>query len=359
MRAFRTLTPCLLLALVVLAAGCGGDDGGQPENSTAEVASEPVAAPGTIVFRRLESPSGKVRLYTVRPDGSQLTAITEPPGRDGQDSHPDWSPDGRRIAFRRYSDPGGPNESNDLFVVRADGSGLQNLTGQGCKGGCLGNQEPAWSPDGSRIAFVRTTEPQSEGVRLPSTGVFVMNADGSSARRLTQRDERPGTEDHSPTWSPDGRTIAFIRLNNLAGTGKQNASALFTVPSAGGEPKLLHQMPGEWPGAGAPDWSPDGDRILFSTYCYFRECRQPSTGAQVFTIPRRGGQPQRLTNLPGNSYNPRWSPDGKKITFVRNDKVAPQGDIYTMDADGSNVAPVTSSPELDAHEPDWGALPRD
>jgi Tol biopolymer transport system component len=117
-------------------------------------------------------------------------------------------------------------------------------------------------------------------------------------------------------------------------------------------------MPRKWPGAGRADWSPDGSRLLFQTYCLFGNCGQPATGAQLFTIDPETGRQRQLTHLPGNSYNGAWSPDGKRIVFARNRAVGPAGDIYTMNADGTNLRRLTHRPMLDAHQPDWGAAPR-
>jgi dipeptidyl aminopeptidase/acylaminoacyl peptidase len=112
-------------------------------------------------------------------------------------------------------------------------------------------------------------------------------------------------------------------------------------------------MPREWPGAGAPDWSPDGSRLLFQTFCR-RDCGQRATGAQLFTIDPNGGRLRQLTHLRGNSYDAGWSPDGKKIVFALNRAVSPEGDISTINADGTNLRRLTHAPEPDAHMPDWG-----
>jgi Tol biopolymer transport system component len=113
-------------------------------------------------------------------------------------------------------------------------------------------------------------------------------------------------------------------------------------------------MPREWPGAGAPDWSPDGRLLLYSTYCYFGDCGQPRTGAQLFTVHPDGSGARQVTDLTGNSYNPRWSPDGRQIVFARNARLAPEGDIYIIRADGTHLQQVTDEAQLDAHKPDWG-----
>ena len=131
--------------------------------------------------------------YLVRTDGSgarrlpyiPLTAV--------------WSPDGRRIAFARKPPrcrTAGPpcySSYTDIYVMNADGSGTRKLTHN-----ARHNAEPAWSPDGRKIAFRST--------RNGNRDIYVMNADGSGKRNLTRNPAR----DSRPSWSPDGRKIAFV-----------------------------------------------------------------------------------------------------------------------------------------------------
>ncbi|HYN52897.1 MAG TPA: hypothetical protein VES62_18400 [Thermoleophilaceae bacterium] len=133
-----------------------------------------------------------------------------------------------------------------------------------------------------------------------------------------------------------------------------DASSIFTVEPDGSDLQLVRRMPRKWPGAGAPDWSPDGKRLLFSTYCYFGSCGQPPTGTQLFTVRPNGRGLRKLTRLPGNSTQPAWSPNGKRIVFARNRRLGPEADIYTMRADGTGVRRLTNAPKLDSHAPDWG-----
>jgi Tol biopolymer transport system component len=131
--------------------------------------------------------------YLVRADGSgarrlpyiPLTAV--------------WSPDGRRIAFAGKT-PRGPESGrpfysshSDIYVMNADGSGTRKLTHNARQ-----NAEPAWSPDGRKIAFRST--------RNGNRDIYVMNADGSGKRNLT----RNAAWDSRPSWSPDGRKITFV-----------------------------------------------------------------------------------------------------------------------------------------------------
>jgi TolB protein len=300
------------------------------------------ARPGErIVFQRIDPTIGKNRLYTIRPDGSGLRAITSPAPDEDRDSFPEWSPDGRSIAFTRFFP-----EQTDLLLVRPDGTGVQNLTRAGCSGDCLSSEYPAWSPNGRQIAFERALGPRPVGPpRL--VGIFVMDADGTNVRQLTQFQPNSGSADHSPSWSPDGRRIAFIRVTAAL------RSAIYTVNANGSGLRRVRRMPPDRPGAGTPNWSPDGTRLLFSTACRFGSCGQPPTGAQVFTVKPNGRGLRQLTDLPGNSYNAAWSPDGRKIVFARNRTVGPTADLYTMNADGTRLRPLTHDPQLREGWPDW------
>ena len=252
---------------------------------------------GSIVFQRFDTSAGMTRLYVVQPDGRGLRALARAPAPD---SEPSWSPDGRKIVFRRLVDAGGVGERAQISVVGADGRGLRNLTRASCNASCVANEEPAWSPDGKRIAFVRTLGQQPPG-KPRAVGIFVINADGTHARSV-------------------------------------------------------RSLPHGWPGAGAPSWSPDGKRLLYSTYCWFGNCGQPPVGAQLFTV-GLDGKTRQLTRLSGNSLAPRWSPDGKKIVFVRNARAGPGGDVYVVGADGKGLRRVTRAPDLGARGPDWGPAP--
>jgi uncharacterized repeat protein (TIGR01451 family) len=241
-------------------------------------------------------------ICTVNADGSFPLRLTS--GTD--DRSPAWSSDGSRIAFG--CDTG-------VCVIDADGSNRTQLTDFG--------YFPAWSPDGSRIAF-------------DCGGICVMNADGSGRTELT------GGYDSFPSWSPDGARIAFEHSVDLHG-GRD----IYLVNADGsGETNLTNS--GDSVFNFTPDWSPDGTRIVFTS-------TRGGYGGQVFTMDADGSDVTQLTFGPNNvGLDPVWSPDGTKIVFDGG-QVAPVTltELHVMNADGSGVVDLHDD---FASNPDWQPL---
>ena len=124
-------------------------------------------------------------IYLLDADGDNVVQLTTNPGFD---AYPDWSPDGKRIAFTSQAE----SYTNQIYVINTDGSNQRRVTDDG-----YWNQEPAWSPDGNRIAFVSNRSGMWE--------VYVINADGSGLTQVTFG----GNDAFSPDWSPDGSSIVF------------------------------------------------------------------------------------------------------------------------------------------------------
>jgi Tol biopolymer transport system component len=189
---------------------------------------------------------------------------------------------------------------------------------------------PTWSPDGRKIAFVSD--------RSGSADIYVMNADGSQQRRLT-RNAKP----KELAWSPDGRKIAF-------GSHARGGPRDVYVMNADGT-GLLNLTPG--PGGGeALSWSPDGRKIGF------RSLRDGS--GEIYVVSADGTGLRRLTHLtrvPLSSGSttwsaPGWSPDGRKILFVRVKWGTPNSEIVVMNADGSRQRDLTRNAAPDGN-PVW------
>src|SRR3990172_2758918 len=170
-------------AAILALAGCGGEGSaarGRPSSRIAFVSER----------------DGNAEICVMNADGSGLTRLTNP----GYSHHwPAWSRDGTKIVFERHSGfdtEGEVNPVPNIYVISADGSGLRRLT----RTGEAEDHGPAWSPDGTTLAFVRRG-------RGGSPDIWVMNADGCSGLRLTNAPE----DDTGPNWSPDGTRLAFVR----------------------------------------------------------------------------------------------------------------------------------------------------
>lgn len=188
-------------------------------------ASAATSADGRIAFYGYQD--GDADIYTINPDGTGETNLTnEDPGAETlADADPSWSPDGTRIAYTVYTVRSGL--VNDIYVMNSDGSDAVNRTqntGSG-QAGTTGDRAPAWSPDGSKIAFWTdrdVTEMCSNGC---DREIYWMNPDGTGQQNLTSA---PGADDYDPTFSPDGSQIAFT--SNRSGDYALYSLDVSTVP---------------------------------------------------------------------------------------------------------------------------------
>ena len=307
---------------------------------------------GRIAFRRfLNADQDTGAVFTVRPNGTDEFQVTHPP--EGYvDRNPDVSPDGRRIVFQRS----GPT-MDDIFVVNSDGTQLRQLTNTAYpEGNCLPkggecNISPAWSPDGTQIVFSRAFGPVVDDL-VETFGLFLMNADGTHVRQLTQRHPPRTGEDTEPQFSPDGRMLLFQR-RNVRAARPAGGVAIWTLNLRSGRQHRV--TPYRLQAGDTPDWAPNGKRILFHD-----NLDNEDVNANLFTIRYDGTGLRQLTfaddgvtRYLGSSY----SPDGKWITFGRRPATggvkANSADVFVMRADGTHVRKVTRTKRYDSY-PDWG-----
>lgn len=226
-----------------------------------------------------------------------------------------------KIAF---AGPGLADADPRVTVVNPDGSGLRYLSrfGSACRGPTCGGSEPAWSPDGKQIAYVKNA---SDGY------IYIIRSDGKRRRRLVPGDD--------PTWSPGGRTLAY------------SLDGISVVDVDGRHDRVIRTPPEliDYDTA----WSPDGSRIAFTEGLGLgggARCAH-SHQARLFVMKSNGTNVTRLTTS-GDNFAPTWSPDGKKIAFLT---VDPRKDnpyvVMTMNANGRDqriIARITLTPCVSA-----------
>lgn len=291
---------------------------------------------GPIAFQA--AVKGFPQVFTIRPDGTGLTQVTRVPAKDPEfdpgGENPSWSPDGTTIAF----DTGNRSGVN-LWTVEPDGSSLTELPlGVGAFNG-----DPAWSPDGARISFDWDRGP----ARPKAHGIFIANADGSGARRLTSAPRTVEAHDTESQWSPDGTKIAFTRVSRIG------RAAVFVIRVGGTGLRRLTPWRLD---AASPDWSPDGTRIIFNTHFD----PGPGQSANLYSMRPDGSRSRALTHHHGgraHSFRPSWAPDGTRIVFARYTRARDGVDLYTMNPSGTGVARLTDMPRRFAVNPDWATAP--
>ena len=294
-----------LLRLQAWSTGC------DPNDYRIAYTKEPRGGAGSADLYLLDPVTGAQRRVTVDIDHGERQVA--------------WSPDGQRLAY--LSNGGSFIYRTDLRTVNVDGSGVSHLTGSNVAPAF----EPAWSPDGTRIAYV------GAGGTLPQ--VALINPDGSGPTPIGP----PPFEEaqSSPSWSPDGSRIAYLAGWNGLGhikTMRSDGTDQATVISGDGISRVT--------------WSPDGSRFAFTR----SEFNNGEWRAEIYVMNADGTDQVKLTGALSNDAfyqfsRLAWS-RADRLLFSSSDRNG-HSDIYEMNTDGTGLANLTNTPDVDEVDPAW------
>jgi hypothetical protein len=278
-----------------------------------------VPANGTVTVPRLLPGSHVLRLGDVEPNCTVMTA--NPPSVSvTAGSATTIALEVKCVALPRLAFVDVVNNNDEIFVIDSRGLNESRLTAN-----ARDNRDPAWSPDGSRIAFASNRDGNN-------FEIYVMNGDGTSPTRLTSI----AADDYAPAWSPDGSRIAFV-------SHRDGVPTIYVMNADGTSSERL--TADDAYDAYDPAWSPDGSRIAFWS------TRAGKAG--IYVMNADGSAVVGVTFETVDDRQPAWSPDGSKLAFTRTTSSGRHG-IFAMKADGSEVRRVTAEAD-DATNPAWSA----
>jgi Tol biopolymer transport system component len=206
------------------------------------------------------------KLFTTLPDQQNKTVTMW---------EPSWAPDGKKAAYVLWYITG------EIYLMSLDDQSTTRLTDND-----FDDKNPAWSPDGTQIAFSTNRDDNYE--------IYLMDKEGNNLVRLTEN----GFDDGDPCWSPDGTKIAFT-------SHRDGNNDIFTMNADGSNFRNLTRHSAD---DIDPAWSPDGTQIAFST--------NRDDNYEIYLMDTRGTNQQKLTDNPSLDTEPCWSPDGKQILFT-------------------------------------------
>lgn len=291
-----------------------------------------------IVFK--SERDGNYEIYVMDDDGSNVQRLTNHPddGRVLIDGSPAWSPDGTHIAFDRMRLASKTNrriEQSEIFIMNSDGSEQQNI---------ISLPEftiawhAAWSPDGQRIAF-SGNKPDVVG---PSANIFTFHLGSKKFSQLT-RNNTIGISAYRPAWSPNGGYIAYVQ------TAPKLWRTVYTMKSNGTRERAL--IPADGVYRYSPQWSPDGQQLLYG---------EGEDGPDRIILQNLYAKKRRMLKIPQSwvASGLRWMGRNHVLMAAyEREKPGSKYDIYQYNLITDEIINLTNSPGDDV-APDWigGAL---
>ncbi len=279
--------------------------------NTATLLALPVTGQQLITFA--SDQVGRPQLYVLNTAQNTIQRLSNDPGADTQ---PAYSPDGKRIAFTSTRDG-----NKEIYLMNADGTNPVNLTQDPAQ-----DSYPAWSPDGNQIAFTSDRDGNND--------IFIMNVDGTNPQNLTQ----DPANDYKPAWYETGKS-AKSTSSILFTSDRDKNLEIYSMQADGSGVTNLTQNPAD---DSLPAVPFQGGKIAFVS--------NRAGNNDIYGMNEDGSKQTAITQDPANDTMPVWSPDGKWVAFS-SDRTGHQ-DIYLVQADGKHLTPVTQGPN-DQLSPAW------
>jgi Tol biopolymer transport system component len=315
-----------------------------------------------------------INVWIVNPDGSRATPLTRLTALSADSMDPAWSPDGTKIASRSTraldgSDAADINVIENIWVMNSDGSAATALTRLAAAN--AHSRQPAWSPDGSKVVFAsqRALDGSDNANTNGTQNIWVMNADGSAATALTKLTAANAVSS-IPAWSPDGSKIAFDSERALDGSDAANTNFthnIWVMNADGSGATPLTKLTAHPVFGGQPAWSPDGSKVAYSSSRALdgSDAANTNNTGNIWVVSADGsGAPlTKLTAVSADSFDPAWSPDGSKVVCASRRALDGSDaantnrtfNLWVVNADGTGATSLTKLTAANASSrgPTW------
>jgi Tol biopolymer transport system component len=360
----------LAMALISLSLiGCGGSTAAaNPVVSQSQTVA--FSSSGALDGSNAANGNSTFNIWVAKADGSGATPLTRL--AHATSALPAWSPDGMKLAFvssRALDGSDAPNTNNieNIWVMNADGTAPAPVTRLTAVTVGLSVWEISWSPDGKKLAFSssRALDGSDAANTNNTENIWVVNADGSGAAPLTRLTVNPSgigvATSQTPTWSSDSRKVAFVSAGALDGSNALNTNQTFNIWSANADGSATTPLTRLTSGAfqSYPAWSPDGTKVAFIGERALDGSDAPGVGLNLWTVNADGSSATPLTRLANQSFAfyPAWSPDGARLVYGSNraldgsdSSTNPVDNIWVINADGSGARALS---QLTMVQPDF------